>query len=399
MVRGKCVLLGVTGGIAVYKACDLVSRMRKLGIDVRVIMTEGATQFVSPLTFESLSNHPVAVDVFQTPKAWEIEHISWAKRADACLIAPATANFIGKVAGGVADDMLTTTIMATKAPVLIAPAMNTNMYLNPIVQDNIEKLKQYGYRFVAPESGRLACSDEGVGKLANNDDLMEALLMLLEPKKDLAGKHVLITGGGTREAIDPVRYITNHSSGKMAYALARECLRRGASVKLISSAHLGDPYGAEMVRVDSAQEMYEAVEVEYPWADYAIFTAAVADYTPSEPSAQKRKKDQDILTLTLKRTLDIAESFGKRKDRAIHVGFSAETEQVLTYAAEKLKKKQFDLIVANDVSAEGAGFNGDTNIVTILDQKGGKTALPLLTKAAVATAVIDAMLAYQKPEA
>lgn len=392
MWEGKCVVLGVTGGIAAYKACDLVSRLKKLGIDVNVIMTKGATKFVQPLTFESLSGNPVAVDLFDTPSHWDIEHIAWAKKADVFVVAPASANFIGKVAGGIADDMLTTTVMATKAPVLIAPAMNTNMYLNPIVQDNMTKLKSYGYHFISPESGRLACNDIGLGKLVNNDDLMEALLTLLEPKKDLLGRHVLITAGGTKEAIDPVRYITNHSSGKMAYAIAKTCLLRGADVTLITSSALRVPYGAYAVQVDSAEEMFKAVETAYPQADFAVFAAAVADYTPVEPAEQKRKKDDEVIQLTLKKTQDIAHHFGQLKKKAFHVGFSAETENLLAYAQLKLDKKNMDMIVANDVSGKESGFHVDQNRVTILDRAGDRLDIPLMSKEKVAEAIVDYMI-------
>jgi len=332
------------------------------------------------------------VDLFETPNHWEIEHIAWAKRADVFVVAPASANFIGKVAGGIADDMLTTTVMATLAPVLIAPAMNTNMYLNPIVQDNITKLKGYGYHFISPESGRLACNDVGLGKLVNNDDLMDAIAMLLEEKNDLAGKKVLITAGGTKEAIDPVRYITNHSSGKMAYALAKNCAMRGATVKVITSSELRVPYGVDVVPVKSAEDMFQAVEVAYDDADFVIFAAAVADYTPLEPATQKRKKDEDHLTLTLKKTQDIAHYFGQIKTKAFHVGFSAETEKVLEYAQGKLIKKKFDMIVANDVSGADAGFHVDDNRVTILNRSGGVTDLPLMSKDLVAVAIVDEMI-------
>jgi phosphopantothenoylcysteine decarboxylase/phosphopantothenate--cysteine ligase len=392
MWEGKCVVLGVTGGIAAYKACDLVSRLKKLGIDIRVIMTKGATQFVQPLTFESLSGNPVAVDLFDTPSHWEIEHIAWAKKADVFVVAPASANFIGKVANGIADDMLTTTVMATKAPVLIAPAMNTNMYLNPIVQDNMTKLKAYGYHFISPESGRLACNDLGIGKLVNNDDLMDALLTLLENKKDLSGQNVLITAGGTKEAIDPVRYITNHSSGKMAYAIAKNCLLRGAEVKLITSSSLRAPYGVSAVMVDSAEAMFKAVDEAYNQANYVVFAAAVADYTPTEPAEQKRKKDAEFLELTLKKTQDIAYHFGQLKKEAFHVGFSAETENLLTYAQGKLDKKNLDMIVANDVSATDSGFHVDHNRVTILDRRGGQLDIPLKSKEKVAEDIVDYMV-------
>lgn len=387
-----CVVLGVTGGIAAYKACDLVSRLKKMDMDVFVIMTHAATQFVQPLSFESLSGNPVAVDLFDTPKHWEIEHIAWAKKADVFVIAPASANFIGKVASGIADDMLTTTVMATQAPVLVAPAMNTNMYLNPVVQSNIERLKAFGYHFIEPEAGRLACNDVGLGKLVNNDDLVEAILALLEPRKDLKDRQVLITAGGTKEAIDPVRYITNHSSGKMAYALAKNCIARGAKVTLVTSSNLRPPYGATVIPVVTAEDMFRAVEEVYSLAEFVIFAAAVADYTPANPTTQKRKKDAEVLDLTLKKTKDIAAHFGQLKTYAIHVGFAAETEHLVEHAIGKLRNKRFDLIVANDVSSEDAGFHVDYNRVTLIDAEERHIDMPLMSKDAVADEIINAML-------
>lgn len=392
MLKGKNVVLGVTGGIAAYKAADIASRMRKLGINVNIIMTKGATQFVTPLTLQSISQNYVVTDMFEDPKTWDVEHIALAKKADVFLLAPCTANVIGKINAGIADDMLTTTLMATKAPVLIAPAMNTNMYENPITQRNINSLKELGYNFVAPAFGRLACGDTGAGKLEDPEIIVERTVDLLLKNDKLKGKKVLVTAGPTIEDIDPFRYITNNSSGKMGYALARAAFQMGAEVTLVTGeTHIKTPSGIEVIQVRSARDMYEAV-IERSDVDYIFKAAAVSDYTPKLKSDIKVKKSSDDLTLELDRTKDILHELGKNKKNQVLVGFAAETNDIIEYAKEKIKKKNLDYIVVNDISKAGAGFKSDTNIVSVIDKYGNISESGLLSKQDIAKFIIDTIL-------
>lgn len=390
MLNGKKIVIGVSGGIAAYKACEITSSLKKLGAEINVIMTEAATKFVNPQTFQALSLNPVTVDMFETPRYWDIEHISLAQKADLILIAPATANIIGKVVNGIADDMLSTTIMASTAKIVFAPAMNTKMYLNPIVQDNIESLKGRGYKFIDPASGRLACGDLGVGKLCDPEKIVEYLQELLQEKADLKDKNILITAGPTAEAIDPVRYLTNHSTGKMGYALAEAAQSRGGRVTLISGpTNITPPAGVNFIRVSSAQEMYERVLDNFEGNDIIIKAAAVADYRPETISKEKIKKQDDDLYIKLVRNPDILMELGKRKGNKYLVGFAAETNDVIEYAKGKIKKKNLDLIVANDITEEGAGFGGDTNIVYLIDSRDEVIKLDKMPKLKVAHEILD----------
>ena len=391
MLRDKTVVIGVSGGIAVYKTLDVISRLRKLGINVNVIMTKSATEFVTPLSFQSLSQNYVVCDMFEDPKTWDVEHISLAKRADVFLIAPATANVIGKIANGIADDMLTTTVMATKAKVLIAPAMNTNMYENPILQRNINTLKELGYNFVEPESGRLACGDTGKGKLASPETIVDEVVKLLSKDQDLKGKSIIVTAGPTVESIDPMRYITNRSTGKMGYSIAKEAIERGADVTLITGpTNLTPPQNLKkLVKIESAKDMYEAVLANLDENDVVIKSAAVADYKPKNYSNKKIKKSDDDLVIELDRNKDIAQEIGKIKNNKILVGFAAETNDLIENASLKIKKKNLDFIVANDLTKEGAGFGVDTNIVKIIDKEGNITEYPKMKKEEVANIILD----------
>ena len=389
-MSNKCVVLGVTGGIAAYKSLDIVSTLVKQDIDVRVIMTKAATEFVTPLSFQSLSKNQVIVDMFEEPKSWEIQHISLAQRADLMLIAPATANVIGKVANGIADDMLSTTIMATKAPVVFALAMNTNMYENKMVQNNIDKLKNFGYEFIEPASGRLACGDIGKGKLEKVDIICEEILSRLYEKKDLVGKKVLITAGPTISPIDPVRYITNNSSGKMGYAIAKEARDRGAEVTLISGpSSLEAPIGINFIRVKTNEEMFKAVLSKFNDSDIVVKSAAVADYKAKNYSTEKIKKGDGGLNLEFIRDNDILKNLGERKKEQILVGFAAESNNLLDNAAEKLRKKNLDYIVANDITARDTGFASDFNKVYIIDAEGNTKGLDKMTKREVARELFD----------
>lgn len=394
MLNGKNVVLGVTGGIAVYKAVDLVSRLRKQGANVYVVMTEHAKSFVTPLTFQSMSQNYVTHDMFEEPKTWDVEHIALAKRADVFVVAPATANVIGKVAHGIADDFLTTTLMATKAQVIFAPAMNTNMYENPITQKNIESLKALGYQFIEPGSGRLACGDVGAGKMAEPEQILQYIMDYFEPKDlPLKGKKVMISAGPTVERIDPIRFITNRSTGKMGYAIAKVAAEMGAEVTLVSGpTQLATPVGVRRVNIESALEMYEVFMQEMDLQDIIIKTAAVADYRPAAPSEQKIKKSEGELTMSFVRNPDILKAIGERKKHQILVGFAAETEHVLDYAKGKIDKKNLDFIVANNVSQEGAGFGTDTNLVTIIDKAHHAEALPKMTKEEVAKVILEKAL-------
>ena len=391
MLKDKTVVIGVSGGIAVYKTLDVVSRLRKLGVNVNVIMTKSATEFVTPLSFQSLSQNYVVCDMFEDPKTWDVEHISLAKRADVFLIAPATANVIGKIANGIADDMLTTTVMATKAKVLIAPAMNTNMYENPILQRNINTLKELGYNFVEPESGRLACGDTGKGKLASPETIVDEVVKLLSKGQDLKGKSIIVTAGPTVESIDPMRYITNRSTGKMGYSIAKEAIERGADVTLITGpTNLTPPQNLKkLVKIESAKDMYEAVLANLDENDVVIKSAAVADYKPKNYSNKKIKKSDDDLVIELDRNKDIAQEIGKIKNNKILVGFAAETNDLIENSSLKIKKKNLDFIVANDLTKEGAGFGVDTNIVKIIDKEGNITEYPKMKKEEVANIILD----------
>ncbi|MGE5677102.1 MAG: bifunctional phosphopantothenoylcysteine decarboxylase/phosphopantothenate--cysteine ligase CoaBC [Pseudomonadota bacterium] len=390
MLDGKNIVLGVSGGIAAYKSCELVSRLKKLSAGVHVIMTDSASRFVTPLTFQSLSLNQVVVDMFDAPKYWEIEHISLAKLADVFVIAPATANIIGKLANGIADDMLSTTVMATRAKVIIAPAMNTNMYENPMVQRNIKTLKELGYTFVEPGEGRLACGDVGKGKMADPSVIEAAIIEALTPRQDLAGKTVLVTAGPTREAIDPVRFISNNSTGKMGFAIAERAARRGAKVHLVSGpVNLDTPIGVTRHDILSAEEMLSKVMELFPQCDIAIKAAAVADYAPETVYSQKVKKTDGGLELRLKKNPDILYELGKIKGDKILVGFAMETENLIENAAQKVKKKNLDFIVANDLNEAGAGFAGDTNVVKLIDSEGRIESVPLKKKTEVADIILD----------
>ncbi|MCR1850089.1 bifunctional phosphopantothenoylcysteine decarboxylase/phosphopantothenate--cysteine ligase CoaBC [Paeniclostridium sordellii] len=391
MLKDKTVVLGVSGGIAVYKACDLVSKLKKAGINVHVIMTQSATEFVAPLTFQTLSQNYVVEDMFESPKTWDVEHISLAKKADLFVLAPATANVIGKVANGIADDMLTTTVMATKAKVLVAPAMNTNMYENPIVQRNIQTLKDLNYKFVEPESGRLACGDVGSGKLASVDTIFEKIISLLNVEQDLKGTSIIVTAGPTVESIDPVRYITNRSTGKMGYSIAKKAIERGADVTLISGpTNILPPQNLKkFIKTESAEDMYNAVLENIKDNQVVIKSAAVADYKPKGYSDKKIKKSDDDLSIKLDRTKDIALEIGKIKEDKILVGFAAETNDLLENAKGKIKKKNLDFIVANDLTQEGAGFGVDTNIVKVIDKDGIISEYPKMKKEEVADVILD----------
>lgn len=391
MLKDKTVVIGVSGGIAVYKVCDVVSRLKKLGLNVHIIMTKSATEFVTPLTFQSLSQNYVVSDMFEEPKTWDVEHISLAKKADVFLIAPATANIIGKIACGISDDMLSTTVMATKGKVLIAPAMNTNMYENPIVQRNIDTLRALNYDFIEPESGRLACGDTGKGKLATPENIVKAVVNALTTKQDLKDKRIIITAGPTVEAIDPVRYLTNRSTGKMGYAIAKEAIKRGAKVTLVSGpTNLEPPKNlSKFIQIESAQEMYEAILDNLDENQVIIKSAAVADYKPKNYCNKKIKKNDDELVISLDRNKDIAYEVGKIKKDKILVGFAAETNDLIENAKNKIKKKNLDFIVANDLTKEGAGFGVDTNIVKIIDKDGIILEYPIMKKEEVANVILD----------
>lgn len=399
MLRDKTIVVGVTGGIAAYKACDVVSRLKKLGANIHVLMTESACEFVKPLTFQTLSNNFVIYDMFKEPKTWEVEHIELAKAADLFLVVPASANFIGKISNGIADDMLTTTAMASTAKIMIAPAMNTNMYDNPIVQRNIANLRDLGYLFIEPDSGRLACGDIGSGKLASVDRIVAEVEDFFK-SGDLKGRKILITAGPTQESIDPVRYITNRSSGKMGYAIAKMAVKRGAEVTLVSGrTNLECPKGiSKFISIESAKDLYEAVVSEFDNNEVVIQSAAVADYTPKSYSDKKIKKSEGDMKIDLEKTKDVAFELGKVKGDKILVGFAAETNDVLENAKRKIQKKKLNFIVANDLTQEGAGFKSDTNIVKIIDDKGGITEYPKLEKTEVADVILDRVLKILKQD-
>ena len=390
MLTGKTIVLGVTGSIAAYKTANLASMLVKLNADVHVIMTQNATQFITPMTFETLTNNKCIVDTFDRNFNYEVKHVSLAKRGDLFMVAPCTANVIGKVAGGICDDMLTTTIMATKAPVLFAPAMNTGMWENPILQDNLQKLKHYGYHIIEPVVGRLACGDTGSGKMPSEETLLEQILLHLAKEKDLKGKKILVSAGPTQEAIDPVRFISNHSSGKMGYAVAKMAVLRGAEVTLVSGPVSIQPFaGIKKVNVKSAQEMFEAITSRSAAQDIIIMCSAVADYTPAHVAEQKVKKKDGDLSIALKRTQDILAWLGEHKPKGqILVGISMETEHLIENSREKLTKKHADLICANSIAEEKTGFAVDTNKVTLITQAGVRE-LPLCSKEETADLILD----------
>ncbi len=397
-MKKPCVVLGVTGGIAVYKACELLRLLQKRGIDVFVVMTQNACRFVAPLTFETLSGHPVAVDTFDRPQTWEVEHIALAKRADLFLIAPATANIMGKMACGIADDMLSTTVMATRAPVLVAPAMNTGMWENAAVQQNVKTLRARGVEIVAPVSGHLACGDNGAGKLEDVAVIAERACELLFAKKDMEGLHVMVTAGPSREALDPVRYISNRSSGKMGYAIAQAAQKRGAEVTLLSGpVAIEAPQGVKLVPFTTTQELFDRASELAQEQDLLIQAAAPADYRAKEIAPQKIKKQGgEPMTFTLVENPDVAATLGKAKRSGqVFVGFAAETNDVLAHARDKLARKNLDMIVANDVTRPGAGFDVDTNIVTLIT-KDGQEALPMMSKAEVAQRILDRALTLRR---
>lgn len=388
------VLLGVTGGIAAYKAADIVSRLIKQDVNVDVIMTKYAQEFITPMTFQSLSGNKTVTDMFDTSFRPDIEHIALAKKADVILIAPATANIIAKIAHGIADDMLTTVVLASKAKLIIAPAMNTVMYEAEVTQNNIKTLKERGVIVIDPVEGLLACNDLGRGKMEEPENIVEAVLYHLTCSRDLEGKKVLITAGPTRESIDPVRFITNRSTGKMGYEMAREAKRRGADVTLVSGrVNLKAPYGVNLINIESAQDMYEEVMKRAGESDIIIKSAAVADYTPQNKSNIKIKKQSGDMKIELERTHDILFEVGQAKtDQQILVGFAAETNDVIENAKSKMQRKNLDFIIANDVKKEGAGFGTDTNIVTIIPRQGEIEPLPVMKKSEVARAVFDRIL-------
>ena len=392
MLKDKNIVLGVTGGIAAYKACDLVSRLKKQGALVRVVLTANGAKFVPPLTFETLSSNPVVTDTFEPRKS--LEHISLAKWADAFVIAPASANCLAKLANGIADDLLSTTALAMTAPLLIAPAMNANMWRHPATQANFRLLLERGTKTVGPMSGHLACGDDDVGRMAEPEQIVEALDALLNPRRDFEGRHVLVTAGPTVERIDPVRYITNRSSGKMGYAIAEAARDRGAEVVLVSGpVNLAAPEGVEVVNIESSAELCAAVLARGDWADVVIQAAAPADYTPVNVSETKIKKTGVGMMLELKNTTDIAKTLGERKHPGqVLVAFAAETDRVLENAKGKLEKKNADLIVANDVTRPGAGFGVDTNAVTLITRQ-DENALPVMSKRDVADAILDKVAA------
>ncbi len=393
MLTGKTVVLGVTGSIAAYKMANLASMLGKLHADVHVLMTKNATNFIHPITFETLTNHKCLIDTFDRNFQYNVEHVALAKQADVVLIAPASANVIGKLANGIADDMLTTTVMACKCKKILAPAMNTNMYENPIVQDNLRKLQEFDFEIIDPAVGLLACKDVGAGKLPSEEVLLDSILQEIRFAKDLSGKRVMITAGPTVEEIDPVRYITNHSSGKMGYALANVAVQRGAEVTLVSGpVNIEPPRFVELVSVQSAEDMFEAVTSRAAEQDIIIKAAAVADYTPVTVASEKIKKREGDNQISLKRTKDILAYLGEhRTEGQFLCGFSMETENMLENSRRKLEKKHLDMIVANNLKVEGAGFGVDTNVVTLITREGERE-LPQMAKEEVAVQIIDAIL-------
>ena len=396
-LAGKTVVLCVTGGIAAYKAADLTSKLRQAGAAVRVLMTESATQFISPMTFETLSGYRAVVDTFDRNFAWEVEHISLAKAADVFVIAPATANVIAKAAHGIADDMVTTTLLATKAPVVIAPAMNTGMYDNPVTQQNLQTLRERGFHIIDPAAGRLACGDTGRGKLPDTPTLMHGIEQALTPQ-DLRGQRVLVTAGPTQEAMDPVRFLSNHSTGKMGYAVAARAAMRGAEVTLVSGpTALDTPEGVQRVDIVSARDMYDAVLSRADRQDMIIKAAAVGDYRPAETASEKLKKGDGEMTVALARNPDILAELGRRKHPGqLLCGFAMETQNLLDNAADKLSRKNCDMLVANSLRDKGAGFGTDTNVATLLFADGRRETPPLMSKEDLADVILDRLLAMEQ---
>ncbi len=393
MLKGKTVVLGVTGSIAAYKIANLASMLVKLNADVHVIMTRNATYFINPITFETLTGNKCLVDTFDRDFKFNVEHVALAKRADIFMVAPASANVVGKIANGIADDMLTTTIMACKQKKIIAPAMNTNMFENPILQDNLKKLESYGMEVIVPATGYLACGDVGAGKLPSEEVLLGYILKEIKYNKDMVGKKVLVTAGPTREAIDPVRFISNHSTGKMGYAIARCAMERGAEVTLISGpVNIQPPMFVHVINVVSAKDMYNEVMKVSSDMDIIIKSAAVADYTPQKVSNEKIKKSENDMDLKLDKTDDILRKLGEiKRENQFICGFAMETENLLENASAKLVKKNVDMIVANNLRTEGAGFGTETNIVTLI-KKDGNIELPIMTKDEVAKAILDEII-------
>ena len=393
MLKGKTVLLGITGSIAAYKIAYLASALHKLHADVHVLMTENATNFINPITFETLTGNKCLVDTFDRNFQFQVEHVSIAKKADVVMIAPASANVIGKLANGLADDMLTTTVMACRCQKILAPAMNTAMYENPVVQDNIRKLKNYGYEVITPASGYLACGDTGAGKMPEPDTLLEYILKEAAFQKDLAGKKLLVTAGPTQEAIDPVRCLTNHSSGKMGYAIAKMAMLRGAEVTLVSGpTAIEPPLFVKVVPVTSARDMFEAVTDLSDEQDIIIKAAAVADYRPKQVSEDKVKKKDDQASIELERTDDILKYLGQHKKQGQFLcGFSMETRDMIRNSRAKLEKKNLDMVAANNLKVEGAGFQGDTNVLTLITQD-EEVSLPLMSKEDAALKILDKIL-------
>ena len=393
MLKGKCVVLGVTGSIAAYKIAYLASALVKQHADVHVIMTENATNFINPITFETLTSNKCLVDTFDRNFQFNVEHVALAKRADIFMVAPASANVIGKMANGIADDMLTTTILAAKCPKYVSPAMNTNMYHNPILQDNLKKLEGYGFTVIAPEKGLLACRDIGDGKMPSEDVLVGYILREIAHEKDLAGMKVIVTAGPTQESVDPVRYITNHSTGKMGYELAKAAMLRGAEVTLVSGVtNLEPPMFVDYVQVKSAGDMFEAMKSRFLDNDIIIKAAAVADYKPKSYSDEKTKKKDGEMSIELDRTQDILKYLGEhRREGQFYCGFSMETQNMLENSRVKLDKKNIDMVVANNLKIAGSGFGTDTNVVTMISKE-EEIQLELLSKAEVAHKILDEIL-------
>lgn len=392
LLENKHVVLAISGGIAAFKAASIASMLRQRGAEVKCMMTRHATEFITPLTLREITGNAVAVSMFDDVPEFNVEHIALARWADVFVIAPATADIIGKIANGIADDMVTTTVMATKAPVLIAPAMNSNMFLNPIVQDNIKKLQGYGYQFIEPASGHLACGIIGIGRLPEPEAIVDHIELTACRTKRLQGKKVIVTGGGTREPIDPVRFIGNHSSGRMGFAIAKAAVLAGAEVILVAGTtdHLKTPFGvAQRIDVGSTSEMKEAVDSCYDDCDLVIKAAAVADYRSAAPAKNKIKKSDETLALTLAKNPDILYGLGQRKTHQVLVGFAAETTNLIEYGTAKLKKKNLDMLVANDVSAKGAGFQGTTNIASLLFPDGKIEKLEKMSKDELAAIIVE----------
>lgn len=393
MLEGKTIVLGVTGSIAAYKIANLTSMLVKLHADVHVLMTKNATNFINPITFETLTGHKCLIDTFDRNFNYNIEHVSLGEKADVVLVAPASANMIAKMANGIADDMLSTTVLACWCNKIVAPAMNTNMYENPVTQANLQKLRDFGMEVIEPDSGRLACNRIGKGKMPSEEVLLEYILKEVQFEKDMRGQKVLVTAGATREAIDPVRYITNHSTGKMGYALATVAMRRGADVTLVTGkTNLTLPICTRVIEVESAQEMFEVVVEEAQDQDIVIKAAAVADYTPAVVSDEKIKKGSGVTSLTLKRTTDILAWLGAHKKTGQYLcGFSMETENLMENSRKKLEKKNVDMMVANNLKVDGAGFGTDTNVATLIMEE-GVIELPLMSKEEVAADILDVIL-------